>query len=313
MSDVGKAQCEILSFPVGEAHVLSVAEMARLAPNILFVHHGMDDSSDTFHLEYYRRFLPGMKRLFMLDDLLAAVPEKSSVDKNNMHIFHDAKTRLRKRLELFDRLIVSTELVADTCRDMIDDICVIPNRLARDPWTKLVSLRNQGRKLRVGWVGAPQHQGELTLIGKVVETLKDEVEWVFMGICPEAIRLYAAEVHDLVGINEYPGKLASLNLDLAVAPLEINPFNEAQSNLRLLEYGVLGWPVVCSDAYPYRSYDAPVTRVPNEAEAWIAAIRQKIADPLAATNEGQRLKQWVLDKFILEDHLDEWALALLSN
>jgi hypothetical protein len=31
--------------------------------------------------------------------------------------------------------------------------------------------------------------------------------------------------------------MASLNLDLAIAPLEINPFNESKSNLRLLEYG----------------------------------------------------------------------------
>jgi GT2 family glycosyltransferase len=313
LSRDGRAQCEIFRFPKGDRYLPQLSEMARRAPHVLVVHPGMDDSADTLYLEYYRRFLPGMKRLFMLDDLLAVVAEKNVADKNGTHIFDLAKTHLRLRLDVFDRLIVSTEMLADACRGMIDDICVIPDRLPREPWAGLVSLRNQGRKPRVGWVGTPQHQGELALIENVVEVLRDEIEWVFMGACPESARLGAAEVHDFVDINAYPAKLASLNLDLAIAPLEINPFNETKSNRRLLEYGILGWPVVCSDAFPYRSYDAPVTRVPNEAEAWIAAIRQIVADPLVAENEGQRLKQWVLDKFILEDHLDEWTLALLDN
>jgi len=146
----------------------------------------------------------------------------------------------------------------------------------------------------------------------LLEALKDEVEWVFMGMYPERSRACVAEVHPPVGIDKYPAKLASLNLDLAIAPLEINAFNEAKSNLRLLEYGILGWPVVCTDISPYRSHDTPVTRVPNEPEAWIAAIRQKLADPVVAAQEGQRLKQWVVDNFILEDHLDEWVRALLD-
>lgn len=311
LSYAGKAQCEFIRFKPGKGRPVSVTEMARLAPNAFVIHAGMSDT-EIAGLEDYRRFLPEMKRLFMLDDLVTAVPEKSSAYKNFMRAFRDAKTRLRKCLALSDRLIVSTEPLAETCRDMIDDIRVIPNRLMRDTWTHLQSQRNQGKKPRVGWAGAQQHQGDLALIEPVVLALKDEVEWVFMGMCPEAIRPHVAEVHGFVPINEYPAKLASLNLDLAIAPLEINPFNEAKSNLRLLEYGILGWPVVCTDIYPYRSYDAPVTCVANEPEAWIAAIRQKLADPAATAREGDVLKQWVLDHFILEDHLDEWAQALLN-
>jgi len=312
LSNSAKAHCEFLVFPKDKPRPITVIEMARLTPNSFVINFDMSDA-EISNLEHYQRFLPGMKRVCMLDNLLAAVPEKRSADKNIVRAFRDAKARLQNCLQLFDRLIVPTELLADTCRGMIDDICVIPDRLARDPWTKLVSLRNQGKKPRVGWTDAQKHQHYPALLENVVETLKDEVEWVFMGMFPESIRSCVAEVHDFASIREYPGKLASLNLDLAIAPLDINSFNEAKSNLPLLEYGILGWPVVCTDAYPYRSYDAPVTRVPNEAGAWIAAIRQKIADPSASASEGQRLKQWVLDKFILEDHLDEWTLALLSS
>ena len=52
---------------------------------------------------------------------------------------------------------------------------------------------------------------------------------------------YVKEFHNFVHrFADYPEKLASLDLDLAVAPQEIHTFNEAKSNLRLLEYGILG-------------------------------------------------------------------------
>jgi hypothetical protein len=113
----------------------------------------------------------------------------------------------------------------------------------------------------------------------------------------------------VLSFYEYPAKLASLNLDLAVAPLEIHPFNEAKSNLRLLEYGVMGWPVVCTDIHPYQN--APVKRVANEPQAWIDAIRERVHDLDAAEREGDQLKAWVLQNFMLEDHLDEWMRALV--
>jgi len=92
--------------------------------------------------------------------------------------------------------------------------------------------------------------------------------------------------------------------------LEQHPFNEAKSNLRLLEYGMLGWPVVCTDIYPYEN--APVKRVTNnDPQAWIASIRERVHDLDAAEREGDQLKNWVLQNFMLEDHLDEWMRALV--
>lgn len=97
------------------------------------------------------------------------------------------------------------------------------------------------------------------MIADVVKELAGEVEWVFFGMCPAAIRPYVHEVHAGVEIDSYPAALARLDLDLAVAPVEQNLFNECKSNLRLLEYGACGFPVVCSDLECYKG-DLPVTR-----------------------------------------------------
>ncbi|MBK8533723.1 MAG: hypothetical protein IPL59_00575 [Candidatus Competibacteraceae bacterium] len=64
-----------------------------------------------------------------------------------------------------------------------------------------------------------------------------------------------AEVHPGTPFDAlHPAALAALDLDPAVAPLEHHRFNRAKSNLRLLEYGVLGWPVVCTDILPYQMH-----------------------------------------------------------
>ncbi len=69
-------------------------------------------------------------------------------------------------------------------------------------------------------------------------------------------------------LDPYPAKLASLDLDLALAPLEQHPFNECKSHLKLLEYGVLGYPVIATDIRPYQG-DYPVIRVQNRVEDWV--------------------------------------------
>ncbi len=78
-------------------------------------------------------------------------------------------------------------------------------------------------------------------------------------------------------IDRYPAKLASLKLDLALAPLEHNVFNECKSNLRLLEYGACGFATICTDIVPYQG-DLPVTRVRNRHKDWADAIRMHLAD-----------------------------------
>jgi hypothetical protein len=133
---------------------------------------------------------------------------------------------------------------------------------------------------------------------------------VFFGMCPDALRPFVAEYHPWVALYDYAAKLASLDLDLAVAPLEHHPFNEAKSNLRLLEYGVLGYPVLCTDILPYQG-DLPVVRTANKHRDWVRAIRDMVADRDACRRAGEELRQAVVRDWMLEDHLDEWKRAWL--
>lgn len=164
------------------------------------------------------------------------------------------------------------------------------------------------RKPRVGWAGGLTHEADLEMISPVVRELCEEVDFIFFGHCPELIRPYVKEMHVGVPFNLYPSYLASLNLDLALAPLELNAFNEAKSHLKLLEYGALGYPVVCSDIMPYQG-GWPVFRVKNRAKLWIQLIRELVADRDALKFSGDRLRDYVFDNWSLEQNLGNFESA----
>lgn len=242
-----------------------------------------------------------------LDDYLLGLPP-GSLYQGSMP--KDILKSMRNALNLVDRLIVSTEPLAEALKGLHSDIRVVENRLSLEGWSSVSSQRRQGQRPRVGWASGLDHHHDLSLIADVVKTLVDEVEWVFLGACTENIRPYVHEFHHAATIEDYPAKLASLNLDLALAPLEDTRFNQCTSKQRLLEYGACGFPVVCSDVLPYRC-DLPVMRVKPRFKDWVNAIRAHTHDLDAAAKTGDALREAVLKDWMLDEHyarswLDQW-------
>lgn len=280
-------------------------EQSRLQPDAVIFQRQIYENQ-VKRMRQTRKFLKSFM-VFELDDLITNVPVKS-LHRNEIPA--DTVRWLREATRLCDRFIVSTESLAQAMRGYNDDIRVVPNRLDSQRWGGLRAMRNQGQKPRVGWAGSVSHSGDLELIVDVVKELADEVDWVFLGMCPEFLRPYVRDFHPGVPFEQYPAKLANLGLDLALAPLELNAFNESKSNLKLLEYGVLGYPVICTDITPYQC-NLPVLRVKNRFRDWVAAIRDSLADRDALGRKGAELRQVVLDQWMLDDHCAEWLAAWL--
>ncbi|GGY28056.1 glycosyltransferase [Paludibacterium paludis] len=304
----GMAQATTMTQGDNMTRLLKLSEIQRQKPDVIVLQNAINDI-ELDMLRLYRTHFPGIMKVMTLDDLVTHVPEQSSLYRHFMANYRDARRRVREALSFIDRVVVSTEPLEEFARQFCDDVVRVPNRLKKDVWGGLQSRRNAGPKPRVGWVGAMQHKGDLEIIREVITKTASEVDWVFMGMWPEGLEDVIREMHIPVSFQAYPEKMASLNLDLAVAPLEDNPFNESKSNLRLLEYGALGWPVVCSDVFPYRTNHAPVARVANTVDAWLEAIRERVHDRDALAREGDTLKAWVARDYFLEDHLAEWANA----
>jgi len=263
--------------------------------------------------------IPGLKtyssarRIYELDDYVINVPHRNAHIRN-MPGKDEMEKLVRRAIGMCDRVVVSTEALGNALSDMHDDIRVVPNMLAKHLWSDMRSQRRTSKKPRVGWGGGTSHHGDLAVIADVVRELANEVDWVFFGMCPDDLRPYMYEFHGVIGLDVYPAKLASLNLDLALAPLEFHIFNDCKSNLRLLEYGACGYPVICTDTEAYRGY-LPCTRIKtNSTDEWLQAIRMHLADPDASYRMGDELREVVLRDYVLRgDNLRYWENGWLAD
>ena len=150
------------------------------------------------------------------------------------------------------------------------------------------------------------------MIAEVVRELADGVDWVFFGFCPDALRPYVREYHPGVEIERYPAYPGQPRPRSRPGAAGAEPLQRVQSNLRLLEYGVLGFPVICSDVLCYRD-SLPVTRVKNRSRDWLEAIR---APGRCGRQRRSRraVAQAVRRDWMLEGaHLEAWAAAWLPD
>ncbi|SDZ35440.1 glycosyltransferase [Pseudomonas sp. NFIX28] len=287
----------------------STVEIERIAPDSIILQCRYSDGavSDILRMKKYSSAL----RVFELDDYVVSAPKKNTHARNQPV---NTEAMLRQGIALCDRVVVTTQPLADVLSSMHSDIRVVPNMLPADPWATLTSRRGTSRKPRVGWGGGTSHTGDLEIIAETVRELANEVDWVFFGMCPDELRPYVHEFHPVVGLQAYPFKLASLNLDLALAPLEFHIFNDCKSNLRLLEYGACGYPVICTDTEAYRGY-LPCTKVvSNSTQEWIEAIRMHLADPDASYRMGDALREEVLRDYMLRgNNLNLWMQGWLPD
>ncbi|MGE7956801.1 glycosyltransferase [Pseudomonas sp. NPDC089530] len=287
----------------------SSVEIERLSPDsiILQCRYSGGAVSDIQRMKKYSNAL----RVFELDDYVINAPKKNTHARNTPV---NTEEMLRQSIALCDRVVVTTQPLADALSSMHSDIRIVPNMLPVDPWGSLTSRRGTSSKPRVGWGGGTSHTGDLEIIVDVVRELAHEVEWVFFGMCPDELRPYVHEFHSVISLQAYPFKLASLNLDLALAPLEFHIFNDCKSNLRLLEYGACGYPVICTDTEAYRGY-LPCTKVvSNSTREWIDAIRMHLADPDASYRMGDALREEVLRDYMLRgNNLNQWLQGWLPD
>lgn len=294
----------------GKAHniLLGMRELEQFKPDTLIVQRRYSEPFQ--HWASRIRKLSNVFTVYELDDYILNVPLKNHHSRD---FKAEINKQLRKTLTYFDRFVVSTAPLAEALSDMHPEIVVVNNKLPVNWWGNLLSLRQQGKKPRVGWAGGSSHTGDLEMIVDVVKEFADKVEWVFLGMCPAKLRPYVHEIHYGVDITLYPAKLASLNLDLALAPVEDNIFNTCKSNLRLMEYGACGIPVICSDVECYRG-DLPVTRIRNRFIDWRDAIQMHLNDPDASARMGEALQLAIRRDWMLTgDNVREWSKAWSAN
>ena len=262
---------ENIQCKVGPIFEINTTNM-RLDPGSLVVMHRQTEEIQLKIVHTYQRV--GKRVLHDIDDLLWEVPISNPYRRE---FSNERRKNLDSIMRAVDVLTVSTvPLAEEVYRRYRRTPHVVPNVLI--PSTYRAPRPRTGDKLRVGWAGTNTHAVDLERIHHVVRETKDTVQWVFMGYRPESLAAYG-ELLGYAPTQQYMQRLADLNLDVALAPLEHSRFNECKSNLKLIEFGSLGLPVISSDVYPYRANPGVLIKNSRrEWKEWIDAIKAYDAD-----------------------------------
>lgn len=259
-------------------------------------------------MRMYRRHIPYM--IYELDDILDKVPGWSI---HHHQMPENVVAMLKQAFLLVDRVTTTTPFLADELRRFNKhvDIHVLPNFLP-PAWKSLRPYDNQG-KIRVGWAGALAHKNDLEILLPVMRHFGDQIDWVFMGYAPENI---PANCHVTyvpgVALANYPLAINKLNLDVGLAPLEVNTLNKCKSGIRVMELGINGCAMVTTDLEPYQGFEN-ITRIKNTPNEWIEAIELYIKNRYLAKLHGMKLREEILQNHLLMDHLPQVAEAWNLN
>jgi glycosyltransferase involved in cell wall biosynthesis len=176
---------------------------------------------------------------------------------------------------------------------------------------------------RIGWAGSMAHIKDLNLIARALERLKkryfNRIEFVTMGWSGQyvtdsrkeydVLNRVPREFHDGVPLKtgNYYLTLSALDLDIAVAPITDSEFNRYKSNLKTLEYGMLGCPVVASNFGPYRwltHYQNAL--LANSSHDWYMFLKFLIDDDNLRTSLGAELRRAVLEQYDIRKRIHEY-------
>lgn len=299
-------QQEGLAEGMSSEWMIPVAEAMRLRIDSMILQRKPSDEQLKF-LYDYKEYLPNVFKVYELDDALHLIPPKS------IHYGQfpaDILQRQINGIRACDRFVVSTDELGNVFADFHRDIRVRKNCLPPWVWGKIQSKALQSDTIRIGWGGGTSHRGDLEMIESVIKHFHGRVTWVFFGMLPDVLKPYVKEYHSGVPIEVYPQMLASLGVDLAVAPLEDNEFNRCKSSLRILEYGACGYPVIATDIVNYRT-GLPGVKLAATTDDWINLIEDAIQNRDRLAGEGQALrnaihKDWMLTGPQLQDWLRCW-------
>jgi len=199
-----------------------------------------------------------LKVFYEIDDSLLDIPKW-----NFAHDFYEQhKKTIKEILKIVDGIIVSTDNLKKKLLPFNKNIQVIPNHLPQFLWGDIKKANiKENKKLKIGYAGSFNHFAQKEsggdfpkeFIDFIIKTT-DKYEWIFVGGVPFELKNNSKiTYYDWKPVMVLPNFLKSLDLDLMIAPLEHNTFNESKSNIKALETVALGLPLIATDIEPYKN------------------------------------------------------------
>jgi glycosyltransferase involved in cell wall biosynthesis len=269
----------------------------------------------------------GKKVVIEADDLLHTVP-KTHYNYDELRGWGGIKwiLMMRRLLKMADGFICTVPELKQVYGKWCKNTLVFPNYLDLEHWYKEYK-RNMGEQIRVLWAGSTSHRGDLFAFRPVIKTILEKygnkIKFIYVGV--GGVRsndLYAQFIHgddvfeglptnreSLIAYpsNIWPYKLAAIEADIAIAPLEKNYFNKFKSTCKYLEYSINKIPAVYEKWFYKRAVkDGENGLLAEGQEEWIRKISLLIDNELTRKTMGEIAFSDVMDHHRVDNYLENW-------
>src|SRR5581483_10361585 len=177
-------------------------------------------------------------------------------------------------------------------------------RVARED--AAAARRSEGRPLRVGFLsGTDTHDADLAAVAPALRAALERVPWMRLVLggpvgLPADLAPFAARVERVpfVPWSDFAAHLA--DLDVSLAPLALSRrFNEAKSEVKLLEAALAGVPTIASPSRAFRvaSADGDCALLAASAEEWEDAVVRLAGDADLRSALARRARRDVVRRY----------------
>lgn len=239
------------------------------------------------------------------------------------------KMWLRQLLRFSDGVIVSTPNLARRLAPLNPRIEVVANALDESlfaPFRHFDIKRGAPGPVVFGYMGTLTHLDDLLSIihplRRVLARHGDRVRFEIVGIANQALLgslfsglpvKFLAPPRDEVEYERFTRWVCqNLRWDFGIAPLIESDFSRSKSDIKFLDYGVLGAPGIFSDVASY--HDTVKDRIngllARDTAGWEASLEMMITDDAARIDMARAAHTYVWGERTLGAAAADWASAI---
>ncbi len=226
-----------------------------------------------------------------------------------------------------DGMIVSTPALSERMAHFRRGVLVVPNALDERLFgSSPQPLASRSSAVTIGYMGTLTHEADLRMVLAPLRALlarhagRVRLELVGGAAGRRTASLFEGlpfRLRDPGSDDPYPRFVPwmreQLRWDVAIAPLEDDPFTRCKSDLKYLDYAALGIPGVFSDVRAYR--DAVRNRetgllAANEPEAWADALEEIVRDGTLRARLAEAAVAEVHGSRMLKTNATRWSDAI---
>jgi glycosyltransferase involved in cell wall biosynthesis len=274
----------------------------------------------------------GKSLAFDVDDLVFSPETLDSIDAYRRlsdagkHAYLRGVIGYRDQILLSDFVLVPTISLASEVEKLNVPARVLPNTLDRhqmEIWRTQAVRTNSYSKDSVVvayFSGSKTHQNDFVQCAKALQWLlkcNPNVHLLLVGhldLGPEWSE-FDSRIKRISMLPYLAQSRMFRDVDINIAPLELTPFNDAKSELKLFEAGLAKVPTIASPTSPYATFirdSRGGLLASNEAE-WRAALWKLTTKPGLRSKLGSRARTFALERFSSEAIAREIVRQVLGS